>query len=363
MPDPRARRAGSASPVLLACLCVGWVAAVLGCAGTIETRMLEARYPVLAKHPGHRLADIAPYFAPYRASPGSGAAHGEPGLALFLCRFASDAPVAVALPEDATAAERVLLTRALGAWQDAGLGVSFRVAPREELRSAPRIEIDFVDASTPHGPAPAADTIADCAVPETVEEPLADGSTRAAPVAAELTFASIHLRRTRPDALERLVPLTEAELLGAVVHELGHALGYPGHVRAGDAVMAAHGQVDAARRWGRRMAEGRRLESPTLAALYALPAGARVGALPLTSAQLAPVHALNAAARAAGLVGPFVRVGDRDARLFWRGARGSVVLGIDDWKHVIREPSRFSTRFNVRARRLLQNASGGPEPK
>ena len=90
------------------------------------------------------------------------------------------------------------------------------------------------------------------------------------PVEAELVFASVHLRRHRRDGLDRPDAQTEAELLGVVVHELGHALGFPGHLRCGDGVMTQPGQIDAARRWGRAVARGDALRSPTLSELYAL---------------------------------------------------------------------------------------------
>ncbi len=322
--------------------------------GGWDVRALENRHPQLAAHPRHRLADASPYFAPSAA-----------GLALFLCRWPTGREVPVALPVDATAAERELLLVALDAWQAAGLGVSFRVAERVPGPLPRRgIEIDFVDDPERGAPAGSGDTVADCAIAgDTGQLRAATDSTSGEPpgqlpIAAELEYASVYLRRVLPDSLGRSQPLSSTELLGAAVHELGHALGFAGHVASGDSVMSAHGQIDSARRWGRRLEAGSPLDAPTLRALYALPSGVRVGWLPLRDAQLGSLRALAGRAESARLRGPFVRVAEHSARLFWRERDGaSCVLAVPDWSRVVRDPERFAPLLNKRARALLREGA------
>jgi hypothetical protein len=332
-PQRRLSRARARVAVGIALVLAGCIASRNA---TFDVRALGERNPALAAHPHQRLADAAPYFA---VAPS--------GLVLFLCRWRTTRPIPVLLPEDATAEEEATLRAALDAWVGAGLGVTFEVAPRTAQVPEHRIEIDFVE--DPHGAlrVPGGDTIADCAVPSAVE-------SSSAPIDAELTYASIHLRRSRRDAVGRRVALLPQELLGASVHELGHALGFPGHVLQTDGVMAARAQIDAARHWGRWLEEGRSLVSPTLAALYALPSGVRVGAVPLSERPLEMLRALEAGALAEGLRGPYVRVGDRSARMLWRtDSFQSVVLAIDDWRKALRAPAGLTLRANAPARRIV----------
>jgi hypothetical protein len=319
--------------------------------GGWDARSLENQHPQLAAHPKHRLVDAPPYFAP-----------SATGLALFLCRWPTDRAIPVALPADATAAESALLRAALRAWQTAGLGVSFRVSERAPGPLPRRgIEIDFVDDPERGAPVGSGDTVADCAIAAEAGRVAADAQRPsgeppgALPISAELHYASVYLRRALPDLLGRSQPLSSTELLGAAVHELGHALGFSGHVASGGSVMSAHGQIDSARRWGRRIEAGGSLDAPTLRALYALPSGVRVGWLPLRDAQLEPLRALAGRAESARLRGPFVRVAERSARLFWREPDGaSCVLAVPDWSRVLRDPERFAARPNSRARALLR---------
>jgi hypothetical protein len=233
--------------------------------------------------------------------------------------------------------------------------VEFHVGTWRDAPPLVGIVFEVLDAGTPDGPVGTASTIADCAIPPEVAPDPPGG--RSAPVDAELQYASIHLRRSFADLIGRPVPLDEAELLGAVVHELGHALGLPGHVVRGDSVMSAHGQIDSARRWGRRIEAGERLEVPTLAALYALPSGARVRWLPLERNQLAHLVALSGRAAAAGLRGPWVRVGSESARLFFRDDTGeSYAAVVLDWRAVQHDKAAFHAHLNRRARMIVDPA-------
>jgi hypothetical protein len=309
---------------------------------------LEARHPQLLQIPDRGLQDAVPYFAP-----------ASQGLALVLCRWSTAAPIPVWLPPYASATETRAIELALTAWEGAGLGVRFartsQNAEGPDREEPPSLGIVFeIVGARRGGPAGAADTIADCSVPEEV----ADAEQSDAPVDAELQYASIHLRRELRNELGRAVPLTETELLGAVVHELGHALGFPGHVAGPGKLMSAHGQVDMARRWGRRIQRGEPLEAPTLSALYAVPSGVRVGWLPLGRAQQDPLRTVAALATRSSLRGPWVRVSSESARILWRHAQGhSASVVIRQWSVALRDPSRFDARLNRLARLLVEQAA------
>lgn len=309
-----------------------------------ELDSLLKRHPAVDQVRGHRLAEALPYFA----------LAGD-GLSLFLCRWDVEAPVAVWLPEDASHEEIAILERALGAWQGAGLGVRFEARGWRGEPPGSGVVFEILELAR-SAVAPTGTTIADCAIPVEVS---ADGDDPGPPIEVELHYASIQLHRSRSDLLGRRVPLSETELLGAAVHELGHALGISGHLTGSGSVMSGHGQKDAARRWGRRLEAGETLESPTLVALYAAPNGVRVGWLPLTRSQLAPLRVVAATASRMGLRGPYVRVGDESARWLWRDHRGnSVAVVVLEWPAVLHDPTRLTARLNRRARLLVETAVG-----
>jgi len=69
----------------------------------------------------------------------------------------------------------------------------------------------------------------------------------AARIDAELVGATVRVaRRSGPDWRGQSRPLGRDQLLGVLLHELGHALGFSGHARRGDTVMVR--EVDAVRR-------------------------------------------------------------------------------------------------------------------
>lgn len=308
-----------------------------------DVEELEDRHPAVDEVDDHRLEEALPYFA-----------LGDDGLALFLCRWPSETPIPVWLPPQASDDQAAVLERAVAAWQGAGLGIEFAVDRWQETPPLAGIVVELVDPN-PDAAGDAANTIADCAVPQQVSRPSED--TPGAPVDAVLQYASIHLSSKREDLLGRQQQLSSTELLGAAVHELGHALGFAGHVARGASVMSSHGQLDAVRRWGKRIERGEPLSAPTLAALYAAPSGAWVGWLPLERGQLDPVRAVAALATAVGMRGPWVRVGEVSSRMLWRDERArSAAVVVLDWPAVLHDPARFDARLTRRARMLVERA-------
>jgi len=273
---------------------VGWLAAALalGCAaGSADPwnlKALEQAHPALADVHGNRLKDVKPYTL---------VAAGQ--ITEFLCRWPAGEPVPVAVGAGATPEERDAIQTALDAWQGADLGVRFQ--SRERLARPHGIEIRVIENML----AGTANTIADCAVDAArIAEPTD-------PIAARMVFASIHLARNDP------------RLTGSALHELGHALGFQGHPRAGETVMSPG--MKAARLAGQRVREGKLHGDAALSALYAVPSGTVLSRRPLPPERTRPVDALAEHGARVGWSGPFVRVGDREGRLFWRDARGDTI--------------------------------------
>jgi hypothetical protein len=233
----------------------------------------------------------------------------------------------VALPSEASSAEVALLRRALGAWEQAGLGVRFvDAAP-----GAAQIAVEFVPDDADY----AATTESDCRV-----ERAADAAAAGARLSARLVHARVELRRAQLDWRGRRSVLDEAQLQGAALHELGHALGFQGHAASGDTVMQRN--VEHARDVGRAVLEGRPFRDATLQALYRVESGAVVarGRLPAGRSALADRLAELAAARGDGSL--LVRVGDATGRIAFRDPEGPMLRVF--LRHVslaLRDPARL----------------------
>jgi hypothetical protein len=247
---------------------------------------LAQREPALAELPSQRLGDTTPYALPIRDE-----------LVWLLCRFDTAAPIRVELPAEANGVERAQIQRALRAWEQA-LGVRF-----VESAKRPQIEIAF----GPDDAAYAATTHAECRV---VPAAAADQGDR---VPARMLFARVSLRRAGIDVRRHRVALDEPQQLGALLHELGHALGFQGHARRGDTVMVRN--LEQVRDIGRDVIAGRPFRDDTLAALYRVPSGSVVARAPLPPGRTAPVDRLAERAWRDGDGGLWLRVGDSEGRV------------------------------------------------
>ena len=161
-------------------------------------------------------------------------------------------------------------------------------------------------------------------------------------------------RRTPKNPLHRDQPLTQEQIAGIALHEIGHALGFQGHVSHGDTAMVRSRDDITAR--GRAVMKGDRVGDATLLALYALAPGAVVRRSPVGPARTEAVDRLAEAAVRLGLRGPFVRVGDRDGRVFWRDPSGEEYgVVVTDIGRLLGDPNRLVLLPEPKTRALLED--------
>ena len=317
-----------------------WIAAVVvaleACApGAWNLEALEARHPELRTHGVHRLADATPYVLPVKG-----------WLWFFTCRWPGEAQIPVSLPPDARDDERALIERALAALEQA-VGVRFR----EDAQAGGGIHIRFAEAERGAGLPPTATALAECAVDASVRD--AEPPNAGDVIAAHLVRASVELTRKRPTPIGSEEAHAEDELLGSMLHELGHALGFQGHARRGDTVMVR--SVDEVRWVGRAVLAGNPLRDDTLRALYALPSGSVTSRARVGLARTDPVDHLAAVAARLALHGPWVRVGDRAGQVLWRDDAGNPYgFQIPAIQSVLREPDALLLVPSKRTTELLR---------
>jgi hypothetical protein len=311
----------------------------LGCAGpAFDAGSLAAAFPTLDGREARVLAQTRPYLLPSRGR-----------VRWFLCRFDAGQPLAVSLPADAGARETRALEAALSALERSPLGLRFvRVPPEQadvvvELQAGPTGSAER---------AQTANTVADCRLgPGALADP---GGV----LPATLAFASVRIGRLGAPE-ERGPELDVAKLTGAVLHELGHALGFQGHVGRGESVMVRDFEV--LRRFGAAALAGEPLEDPALEALYAVPSGAIVAEARVSSVRTQLVDRMERLAAGSGLEGPFARVGDDVARISWRDARGrDYGFQVGRLDTLLRDASTLVVLPEARARRALPREGDVP---
>lgn len=242
----------------------------------------------------------------------------------FSCRWETDQPIGFAIL-GTDELETRQLRRVLDLWEGMGLGVRFVEVPA----GAAQLTLAAVDGPLDRddGSQGAGRTITDCKL-----DP--DGDV----ASARLVRASVEVARAAgPDPLGKMRPLGRDAWLGSWVHEVGHALGYQGHLRRGDDPMRL--EPDFQRFVGQRLMAAEPVVSGALQTLYARPSGSLLGSARLPPQRTADLDEIHAIAQQAGVEGPLLRAGDRAARLYWEDSRGKqygfLVL---DFPGVLREP-------------------------
>jgi hypothetical protein len=307
--------------------------------------------PGIAALTPHRLGDMIPYPALGGAVGGSGADR----IALIACRFRSP---------------RSLRVRGGGPhWPAVWAGVAVEAIDRsmpdlvlslEERDDAsvdgerPEITVVTIGEVDAAGPSGLGDTLTECDV-SMRDDGVAD-------FRGELVGAEIRMRRAQLDVANRIRAASEEEWIGALMHELGHALGFAGHAAIGASILVR--DQTALRAAGRRALRGETAPDPTLDALYLLRPGQRLGARDLRTEStrwLEAVRAHRDRRTAEGLrsVGVFASVGDEAARIVWRYADGSQLgVRMPAWRRELKEGAAITLVPDRATRAVISRGDG-----
>ncbi len=229
---------------------------------------------------------------------------------------------------------------------------AIRLELEDSVESVPIPEIEILatrggDGSGPRG---LGDTLGECDV-----SPLAGSPGR---VRGRLVHAEIRMRRWGWDRAGRPVVSTAEEWVGALMHELGHALGFSGHVARGDSILVRDQGI--LRKIGRGALAGRAGRDVPLAALYRLPTGRRLGARRIREADrawLTRFERWRTRSREAASSIDAIRasVGDREAAIVWTLADGRQFrVRFPAWQAELRARGSISALPDDALARLLE---------
>ncbi len=205
-------------------------------------------------------------------------------------------------------------------------GLALEVATEASVaRAGPRIEILEVDAEHEPGPRGLGDTLVLCDVAAHAPEGI-----------GVLREAQIVMRAGQVHPIDGAIDAPAEAWSGALLHELGHALGFQGHLRTGSSALRL--DRDRLRRAGRKVLAGEDWRDPALEALYRLPGESSLGRRPLAAGSRRWVDGIERAlASQGGSVGVWASVGDRSALLEWRARDGgSLRLVFPGWARQLR---------------------------
>lgn len=294
------------------------LAACAAPSGGWDSESLLERFPEVRAIPAQRLADLTPYPA---------IVNGR--VEMVTCRFPESAqPIPVVITgEDWPSSWGASALEAV----DAALPTVSLERP-SEVRASPGIRIRSIPDAGGPGPAGLADTRAECDVGATE-------GTRPG-VRGDLVHSEIRIRRRVIGTWTQERAAPAEDWIGALLHELGHALGFQGHAVVGDSLVQL--EQSRLRLLGRRVLQGEFVAAPSVGALYALPPGTPLGAAALSPSARSVVASVLAevderSRRAGRPVAARALVGDRHARITWHWPDGSsIVLRFPHWSASLR---------------------------
>ena len=225
--------------------------------------------------------------------------------------------------------------------------------PRGRGPGEAEIDIQSIEPGNESAPSGLADTLSVCDVSRKSEESSA--------VRGLLLGAEIRIKRARLDWRGRQREATAEEWVGALMHEIAHALGFSGHAAMGDSVLVRDQRH---LRWaGRRALAGQAWRDETLAALYQLRPGQRLGTRPLAAEAISILAEIRELVRRDSLTGSRrvemrSSVGDRQGRIEWLlsdGRRLSVRLM--HWRDELQSGGEITLRPDTTTRLELERAA------
>lgn len=306
--------------------------------------LIEAEPSIVALE-GQRLVDMLPFPA----------LDGD-RIALVACRFARE--------------ESVRIRGGGSQWPDAWGRAAVRALARSAIQvelvleagdgsaagGEPNIEIIMIEAVGGAGPRGLGDTFSECDV--SPSRSAANAGRQA--FRGRLTGAVVRMRRAQLDNKGLIREASAEEWVGALMHELAHALGFVGHVAVGHSILVRdESRIRAA---GRRALNDEGRPDATLEALYRLRPGQRLGTRKVRQKDALWLRAmrkldLERSAEDRASRATFSSVGDHEARIVWRYADGSHLgVRLPHWRSEIRRGSAITVRPD-RATRLLLGAA------
>lgn len=307
-----------------------------GCAAPVggwDSDALFSRYPGVRKIRLQRIGDLTPYPALV-----------DGRVTLVACRFPTE--VTGAIPIEVTGEDWPT------SWGESALEAVDRALPpvafeRVTTLDRPGIRVRSLAEAEGRGPVGLGDTRAECDV--------SAGDETDTAVRGHIRHAEIRIRRRVVGTWNQNRAATAEGWIGAMLHELGHALGFQGHAVVGDSLVQL--EQSRLRALGRRVMEGAPIPVPNVRALYALPPGTRLGEAGLSPAAEGVVSEVaDAVAARIATDGPPVAsvsvAGDHHARLVWRWRTGRpIVLRFPNWTESLRWGRPIEARRGEVARR------------
>lgn len=340
-------RRGSGFRVLESLL---FVTLVLGCApprGEWSLDALLEEYPSIEELGGQRLGDMLPFPA----------LDGD-RIILLACRFPTGPKIRVA--GDGPGWSEQWARWAISALDREARGYHLELltpSSPDVDRGDLEIQVRSMELASETGPRGLADTLSECDVSRK------DGTNGA--FRGLLVKSEIRIKRSRLDWTGVSREAMADEWVGALMHEIGHALGFAGHAARGDSILVR--EQSRLRASGRRALAGEAWRDETLEALYRLRPGQKLGSRPLRAETISILHEIREiVARDSSASSRRVEmrssVGDREGRIQWQLSDGSRLgIRLKNWRDELESggeitfvPDRATRQRLVRQRKAAK---------